>query len=785
MDMGITKGARVRVRKVAPLGDPIEITVRGYELSIRRADSEIIEVGDPIREEPASPGFTAAIQERREVKIALAGNPNCGKTSLFNVLTGSSQTVGNWPGVTVEKKDGRLRKHQKAIVQDLPGIYSLSPFSMEEGVARSYLVDDAPDAILDIVDGTNIERNLYLTTQLMELGIPTVVAINMIDLVRKNGDEVDLETLSGLLHCPVVGVSALHEEGIDEVARLAVSAARSTRDFEAPHVFKGSVEHAIAHIEESIDGMVPERSLRWYAIKVFERDPEVLKKLSLPDELRAHLEKHIADCEAEMDDDSGSIIVDQRYAYIKDLVAASIKRAHPAGTLTFSEKIDLVVTNRILALPIFVLVIWFMYYVSVTTVGAWATDWANNCLFGHGWSMFGVHVPGIPELATALLAQIGAASWVESLVVDGMIGGVGTVLGFVPQIMLVFFFLSFLEDCGYMARIAFIMDRLFRHFGLSGKSFIPMLVGTGCTVPALMASRTIESIRDRRMTMLLTPFIPCSAKLEVIGLITLAFFPGSMWIAPSMYFFGIALVVLSGIALKKSRWFLGDPAPFVMELPAYHLPTARSIFIHMWERARAFIVKASTVIFSACVIVWFLQAFTWRFTFAHDVNDSILATLGGLIAWIFVPLGFGDWRGAVTVLSAGIAKEQATGTLGVLAHVAQEGGTVNTLEAVREMFTAFNPEFAALAAFSFLILNLFNPPCVVAIYTAMREMGSRAWGWAAFGFQFVVGYTFAFVTYQLGKVVLHGAPFGPGAILSSLFLLAAAYFVLRPARKVK
>ncbi|MGN0843933.1 MAG: ferrous iron transporter B [Kiritimatiellia bacterium] len=817
--------------------------------------------------------------KKRPITIALAGNPNCGKTTLFNALTGSTQYVGNWPGVTVEKKDGRLRKHSGVVVQDLPGIYSLSPYSQEEVVARGYLVDETPDVILNIVDGTNIERNLYLTTQLIELGIPTVVAVNMLDVLRKTGDTIDLERLSLELHCPVVGISALTGEGTLEAAELALKVEKEHRTGELPHVFSGSVEHALAHIEETLQGRVPADKLRWFAIKVFERDEKVLSRVGLNATDTAHIEQHIVDCEHEMEDDAESIITNQRYAYIQQVVSYSVKKVAKKGTLTWSDKIDRIVTNRVLALPIFAVVMWFMYYISVTTIGAYLTDWMNDQVFGDGWFLrggsgyeeavaerekhsfivtkyhaavtekaedaegggveavsvlltreeagnrtvelempvddedveavlekrlidydiyaksfaaleaedpnptdYGVWVPGIPALAEAGLDKIEANDVVKSLILDGVISGVGTVLGFVPQILLVFLFLAFLEDCGYMARIAFIMDRLFRRFGLSGKSFIPMLVGTGCGVPGIMASRTIESLRDRRMTILLCTFIPCGAKVEIIAAITGAFFPGSMWVAPSMFFLGIAIIILAGIALKKTAPFLGDPSPFVMELPAYHMPTIRGILIHMWERGRAFCIKAGTIIFSICVVLWFLMSFSWNLTYLgpEGLESSMLASIGNVFAWLFTPLGFGNWKGAVAVVSAELAKEQAVATLGMLAGVGEEA--VN--EGLMALFKSFSA-FPALAAFSFMLANLFNPPCLVAIVTSFREMGSRAWGWAALLFQILVGYGLAFMAYQLGKVLFYNQPvLGVGPIVAIVLLSWIVWAVVRPASKL-
>lgn len=533
------------------------------------------------------------------IRIALAGNPNCGKTTLFNELTGSSQYVGNWPGVTVEKKDGILKGHKNVIIQDLPGIYSLSPYTLEEKVARNYLVNEQPDVILNIIDGTNLERNLYLTTQLVEIGLPMIVAINMMDLVKKNGDIIDFDKLSSELGCPVVEISALQGKGCREAAEKAMELAMNKKSLRLPSVFTGSVEHAIAHIEESISDKVENQFVRWYAIKVFERDQDATGALQLEPKLMSHLEGHIKDCEDELDDDAESIIINQRYGYISKIIDSVMKKKKQGVSMTTSDKIDHIVTNRILALPIFFLIMTLVYFISVTTVGGWATDWVNDTFFGEI----------VNDAATGFMESIEAPDWMSSLVVDGIIGGVGTVLGFVPQILLIFFFLSLLEDSGYMARVAFIMDRIFRKFGLSGKSFIPILVGSGCGVPAVMATRTIEDVRDRRMTIMLCTFIPCSAKAVIISMITSVFFPDSILMAPAMYFLGIAVIILAGIALKKTGAFAGDPAPFVMELPAYHFPSMKGVLIHMWERARGFIIKAGTIIFAVCVVIWFFSAF--------------------------------------------------------------------------------------------------------------------------------------------------------------------------------
>ena len=580
------------------------------------------------------------------IRIALAGNPNCGKTTLFNELTGSSQYVGNWPGVTVEKKDGILKEHKNVIIQDLPGIYSLSPYTLEEKVARNYLVNEQPDVILNIIDGTNLERNLYLTTQLVEIGLPMIAAINMMDLVKKNGDIIDFDKLSSELGCPVVEISALQGKGCREAAEKAMELAMNKKPLRLPSVFTGSVEHAIAHIEESISDKVENQFVRWYAIKVFERDQDATGALQLEPKLMSHLEGHIKDCEDELDDDAESIIINQRYGYISKIIDSVMKKKKQGVSMTTSDKIDHIVTNRILALPIFFLIMTLVYFISVTTVGGWATDWVNDTFFGEI----------VNDAATGFMESIEAPDWMSSLVVDGIIGGVGTVLGFVPQILLIFFFLSLLEDSGYMARVAFIMDRIFRKFGLSGKSFIPILVGSGCGVPAVMATRTIEDVRDRRMTIMLCTFIPCSAKAVIISMITSVFFPDSILMAPAMYFLGIAVIILAGIALKKTGAFAGDPAPFVMELPAYHFPSMKGVLIHMWERARGFIIKAGTIIFAVCVVIWFFSAFNAGLEMVEDIEDSMMAAFGHAISWIFAPLGLGDWKGAVAVISAEMAK---------------------------------------------------------------------------------------------------------------------------------
>ena len=703
-----------------------------------------------------------------DIKIALAGNPNCGKTTLFNELTGSSQYVGNWPGVTVEKKEGRLKGHDNVIIQDLPGIYSLSPYTLEETVTRKYLINEKPDVILNIIDGTNLERNLYLTTQLIEVGLPVVIAINMMDLVDKNGDTINLQKLSAEIGAPVYPISALEGKGCQDVAEAAVKVAENHQVFKAselPHVFTGSVEHALAHIEESISDKVDKKNLRWYAIKLFERDEQVLGDLNLHAGLAAHLEEHIKDCETEMDDDAESIITNQRYEYIGSIIDACITKNRPKHALTMSDKIDQVVTNRFLGLPIFFAIMTLMYYISITTVGGWMTDCTNDVFFGEI----------VTDAANGMLESMAAPEWLSGLVVDGIIGGVGTVLGFVPQILLIFFFMSLLEDSGYMARVAFIMDRIFRQFGLSGKSFIPVLIGMGCGVPAIMAARTIEEERDRRMTILLATFIPCGAKAEIIGMITAVFFPDSVFMAPGMYFLGLAIIVLAGIALKKTSWFAGEPAPFVMELPAYHMPSIKGVLIHMWERARGFIIKAGMIIFPICVLLWFMQTYNFSFEMVEEVEESMLGVFGNSISWIFAPIGLGDWKATVASIAAFLAKEDAVGVLAMLAGAAEDAEEAQVMEALGKLMPP-------MAAFSYMILNLFDPPCLVAMATCYREMGSRKWGLFAICFQAILGYSLAFVFYNLGSWYVGDVPFGPMQGIALFLVLVALYFIFRPAK---
>lgn len=673
------------------------------------------------------------------IKIALAGNPNSGKTTMFNNLTGSNQYVGNWPGVTVEKKEGKLKGHQDVIIQDLPGIYSLSPYTLEEVVARNYLINEKPDVIINIVDGTNIERNLYLTTQLIELGIPVIVALNMIDVVRKNGDKINLKELGKALGCEVVETSALKGIGAKEAAEKAIKLAKSESIYELPHVFEGSVEHAIGHIEELIEKKVDKGSIRWFALKLFERDEKIIEMLNLDVETVAHIKEHILSCENELDDDTESIITNQRYSYISKVVNKSVKKKN-VSNLKFSDKIDAIVTNRLIALPIFALVMFAVYYLSVTTIGSMATDYTNDVIFGDL----------IPPAVTSFLEGMKVAPWLVSLVVDGIIGGVGAVLGFVPQMIVLFLLLSCLEDCGYMARVAFIMDRIFRKFGLSGKSFIPMLIGSGCSVPGIMASRTIEQDRDRKMTIMTTSFIPCGAKLPIIALIAGALFKGAWWVAPSAYFIGVAAVVISGIILKKSKMFAGNPAPFVMELPSYHMPTLNNVLRSTGERGWSFIKRAGTVILASAIVLWFLQGFGYvdgSIAMVENNNHSFLADIGMFIAPIFKPLGFGTWQATVGTFTGLIAKENVVGTLGVLygfAEVAEDG---------TEYWQNFAKDFTVISAYSFMIFNLLCAPCFAAIGAIKREMNNSKWTWFAISYLTIFAYVISLIVYQIGLFV--------------------------------
>ena len=786
-----------------------------------------------------------------QIKIALAGNPNSGKTTLFNALTGSNQFVGNWPGVTVEKKEGRLRKHEDVVIMDLPGIYSLSPYTLEEVVARNYLIDQRPDAILNIIDGTNLERNLYLTTQLTELGIPVVVAINMMDVVRKNGDKIDTAQLSEKLGCRIVEISALKGDGVMEAAEAAIKAAHGAKTVPM-HTFSGPVEHAIAHIEEAAVHNMPLEQQRWYAIKIFERDDKVLEKLDISKDVLDHIDSDIKAAEKELDDDAESIITNERYVYIAEIIKCCYKKKNQ-GRLSASDKIDRVVTNRWLGLPIFAAVMFLVYYLAMVTVGASATDWANDGLFGDGWHLFGigsaaynevaeeygeaaaivdgyeayveengepadgkftyeiedeetlavseetatledyeaakatlqeigeepdpadygVWVPGVPVLIESALDKGNCAEWLRGLILDGIVAGVGAVLGFVPQMLVLFLLLAALEDCGYMARIAFILDRLFRRFGLSGKSFIPMLIGTGCGIPGIMASRTIENERDRRMTIMTTTFIPCGAKVPFIAMISGAIFGGSPWVATSAYFIGMAAIVISGIMLKKTKRFAGEPAPFVMELPAYHWPTAGNVLRSTWERGWSFIKKAGTIILLSTIFVWFTTYFgivngTFRMLSEDEINYSILASIGGALAWIFKPLGWGNWQAVVASITGLIAKENIVGTLGIL-YGGGDGSVYSNLA------SAFTP----ITAYSFLVFNLLCAPCFAAIGAIKREMNNAGWTWFAIGYQCGFAYVIALMINQFGNLFTGNANL-LGVVAAAAFLVGMVYMLFKP-----
>lgn len=704
------------------------------------------------------------------IKIALAGNPNSGKTTLFNRLTGSNQYVGNWPGVTVEKKDGKLKEDKNIIIQDLPGIYSLSPYTMEEVVTRRYLVNEKPDAIINIVDATNLERNLYLTTQLLELGIPVVIALNMIDIVKKNGDAIDTEKLTETMGCKVVKISALKDEGIENLVSEAIDAAKSKETAGDIHVFRGSVEHAIAHIEESIEENVSKDNLRWYAIKIFERDEEAVKEIKISNEVFAHIEDHIKDCENELDDDSESIIINQRYEYISRIIKVILKKKHEGIKVSLSDKIDKIVTNRILALPIFAVVMFLVYYISVTSIGTIVTDFTNDVLVAK-W---------IQPAAAAGLAKLGAAEWLTSLLVDGIIAGLGAPIGFAPQMAIVFLFLSFLEDCGYMARVAFIMDRIFRKFGLSGKSFISFLISSGCGVPGIMSTRTIENERDRRMTMITTTSIPCGAKLPVIAAISGYLAGGIWWMAPLMYFMGIIVVICSAIILKKTKTYSGKPAPFVMELPNYHMPSISSVLLHVWERVWAFLKKAGTILFLCCVVMWFLSSYGFKnggFGMVDPV-DSMMAKLGGALSILFAPLGFGTWQAVASSISGFTAKEAIVSTMGVLSGL---GEITSYSASMRAQFSAFFP--TTIAAVSFMTFNLFDSPCLAAIATLSKEMGSRKHFWYALLFQNVSAYLLALMIYQLGGLVTGEVTFGIGSIVAIAVALIVLFMLFRPEKK--
>ena len=697
------------------------------------------------------------------VKIALAGNPNSGKTTLFNALTGSNQFVGNWPGVTVEKKEGKLRGQKDVIIMDLPGIYSLSPYTLEEVVARNYLIGDRPDAIINIVDGTNIERNLYLSTQLMELGIPVIMAVNMMDIVQKNGDMIDTGKLGEKLGCEVTRISALKGTGVMETADRAVLLAKSGNAAKAVHEFGEEAESIIKRVEERIVGIVPAEQKRFFAVKLLEKDDKIKEQMpSVPD-----VSADIKEMEAQFDDDTESIITTERYVYISSVIAECVQK-NRTQKLTISDKIDRWVTNRWLALPIFAIVMWLVYYVSVSTVGAFVTDWTNDVLFGEI----------VPPAVEGILVAVNCADWLKGLILDGIVAGVGAVLGFVPQMLVLFIFLAFLEGCGYMARVAFIMDRIFRKFGLSGKSFIPMLIGTGCGVPGIMASRTIENDRDRKMTIMTTTFIPCGAKLPIIALIAGALFDGAAWVAPSAYFVGIAAVICSGIILKKTRMFAGDPAPFVMELPAYHMPTAGNVLRSMWERGYSFIKKAGTIILVSTVLLWFLMSFGWAdgsfgMLEAEQLDSSILAAFGSILAPLFAPLGWGDWKMAVAAVTGLIAKESVVGTFGILfgfGEVAEDG---------TEIWGQLAGSMTAIAAYSFLVFNLLCAPCFAAMGAIRREMNNIKWFWFAIGYQTLFAYVVSLCVYQIGNV-LTGGGFGVGTVAAIVLAIMFIYLLARP-----
>lgn len=706
------------------------------------------------------------------IKIALAGNPNCGKTTLFNALTGANQFVGNWPGVTVEKKEGKLKGNKDVIIMDLPGIYSLSPYTLEEVVARNYLIIERPDAILNIVDGTNLERNLYLTTQLTELGIPVVMAVNMMDIVAKKGDKINMKALSEQFGCEVVEISALKGTGIKAAAQKAVAAAKG-HAVTPVHTFGAEVESALSAIEALLDMEIPEVQRRFYAIKLFERDEKIKALMKYVPDVAHIIEK----AEKALDDDSESIITNERYVYIASIIEKCCKRSHGTGKMTMSDKIDRIVTNRFAALPIFALIMFIVYYVSISTVGAMATDWTNDNLFGDGFSFFGKWIPGIPVLAENGLTAINCAPWLQDLIVNGMIAGVGAVLGFVPQMIVLFVFLAFLEACGYMARVAFIMDRIFRKFGLSGKSFIPMLIGTGCGIPGVMASRTIENERDRRMTIMTTTFIPCGAKLPIIALIAGAFFNNSGWVATSAYFVGMAAIIVSGVILKKTKMFSGEPAPFVMELPAYHLPTVGNILRSVWERASSFIKKAGTIILLSTIVLWFLQSYGFTDSgfgaVDGDLDHSILGYIGRAISWIFIPLGWDHWQAAVAAITGLIAKENVVATFGTLygfAEVAENG---------EEIWGTLAASFTAIAAYGFLVFNLLCAPCFAAIGAIKREMNNAKWTWFAIGYQTIFAYAVTLCIYQIGTLVTGGG-FTIWTAVAFAIVGAFFYLLLRP-----
>lgn len=715
------------------------------------------------------------------LKIALAGNPNCGKTTLFNALTGSNQFVGNWPGVTVEKKEGKLKGHKDVVIMDLPGIYSLSPYTLEEVVARNYLIGERPDAIINIIDGTNIERNLYLSTQLMELGIPVIMAVNMIDILEKSGDKIYVNKLADKLGCEVVEISALKGTGIRKLSEKAVGLAQRKQAAMPVHSFDSEVENIIEDVASMLGSEVSEEQKRFFAIKLLEKDDKIGEQLSRVPDVSAQIKA----LEDKFDDDTESIITNERYTYISSIIHDCVTKAK-GEKLTTSDKIDKIVTNRFLALPIFAAVMFIVYYVSVTTVGTWATDWMNDGVFADGWHLFGIEalfVPSIPSLIEGALNAIGCAAWLQSLILDGIVAGVGAVLGFVPQMLVLFIFLAFLEGCGYMARVAFIMDRIFRKFGLSGKSFIPMLIGSGCGVPGIMASRTIENDRDRKMTIMTTTFVPCGAKLPIIALIAGALFNGAWWVAPSAYFVGIAAIICSGIILKKTKLFAGDPAPFVMELPAYHLPTVGNVLRSMWERGWSFIKKAGTIILLSTIVLWFLQGFGWvdgRFTMleAEQLDSSILAAIGNVIAPLFAPLGWGDWKMAVAAVTGLIAKENVVGTFGILfgfAEVAEDGA---------EIWGQLAGSMTAVAAYSFLVFNLLCAPCFAAMGAIKREMNNIKWFFIAIGYQTLLAYVVSLCIYQIG-IFLTGGGFGIGTVVAVILVIGFIYLLFRPYKESK
>ena len=699
------------------------------------------------------------------IKIALAGNPNCGKTTLFNALTGANQFVGNWPGVTVEKKEGKLKGHKDVVIMDLPGIYSLSPYTLEEVVARNYLIGEKPDAIINIIDGTNIERNLYLTTQIIELGIPVVMAVNMMDLVVKNGDTINIKALGDALGCEVVEISALKGTGVKKAAEKAIAAAQQKKAVDRVHAFAADVENAIATVEDKLGSTVAEEQKRFFAIKLLEKDSKISEQLTTTPDVSAEIKA----LEDKFDDDTESIITNERYTYITSIIGKCVKKAQGKEKLTISDKIDRVVTNRILALPIFAAVMFIVYYVSITTVGGFLTDWTNDTLFAE-WI-----IPG----AQSFFESIGCADWLTGLIVDGVISGVGAVLGFVPQMLVLFIFLAFLEGCGYMARVAFIMDRIFRKFGLSGKSFIPMLIGTGCGVPGVMASRTIENERDRRMTIMTTTFIPCGAKLPIIGLIAGAFFGNAGWVSWSAYFVGVAAIICSGIILKKTKMFSGDPAPFVMELPAYHLPTVGSVLRSMWERGWSFIKKAGTIILLSTIVVWFTTYFgvvdgTFRMLSDEEIDYSILAAIGRCISWIFIPLGWGDWKSAVAAVTGLVAKENVISTFGILFHYGEVG------EAGEEIWGNLAANMSAIAAYSYLVFNLLCAPCFAAMGAIKREMNNAKWFWFAIGYQCGLAYLVGLCIFQIGGLFTGAATFGFWTIVAIAIIIGFIYMLFRP-----